>query len=380
MRILRYAYKDQAQGGWEFTPTELHNVNLLVGPTGSGKSRYLNSIFNIGEAVAQGKFLAGGIWQINFEIGTAKYVWQYEARGGNSEDATIAREFLTRTDPDGSSTKIVDRAEDQGFSYMGQRLPKLSKTTSALHLLRDEADVQPVFAGFGLIARRNFWGSDLQNACQMSNMPGTLVAQLKGGGPDAVRARNLLISMPIGPRVQALQETEKDNFELLVDQYKSIFPTIEDVYIKDGAQMVPEIAIGRVPVLAFKERNVTQPVLLHELSSGMQKVFLIMLDVLTLPEGSIYLVDEYENSLGTNAINFLPTFLSDFGAARQFLVTSHHPYLINSTPMQDWLVFKRIGSRVEIQQGDTLIKKYGLSKQDAFVQLMNDPEFRGLGL
>ena len=105
----------------------------------------------------------------------------------------------------------------------------------------------------------------------------------------------------------------------------------------------------------------------------MQKVLLIIADIITLPKGSIYIIDEYENSLGINAIDFLPEFLDAHGTDIQFLITTHHPYLINSMPMKKWRVFHRNGSRVSIKDGAEFEEKYGKSKQKAFVQLINDP-------
>ena len=70
---------------------------------------------------------------------------------------------------------------------------------------------------------------------------------------------------------------------------------------------------------------------------------------------------------------FSRNFLDEYGAGIQFLVTTHHPYLINSMPMKAWKVFHRNGSKVYIKGGEELEAKYGKSKQKAFVQLINDP-------
>jgi len=100
-----------------------------------------------------------------------------------------------------------------------------------------------------------------------------------------------------------------------------------------------------------------------------------MVDMFTLPDKTIYMIDEYENSLGINAINFLPEFLDDHGGDRQFILTTHHPYLINKVPISNWLVFSRKGSKVTIRQGDELKAKYSSSAQEAFTQLINDPAY-----
>ncbi len=105
----------------------------------------------------------------------------------------------------------------------------------------------------------------------------------------------------------------------------------------------------------------------------MQKVLLILTDIYTLPNGSIYLIDEYENSLGVSAIDFFPSFLTDLERDIQFIITSHHPYLINNIPVQNWLVFHRDGSQVQVRYGEENIKAYGESKQTRFLKLLNDP-------
>src|SRR6266513_5031058 len=119
----------------------------------------------------------------------------------------------------------------------------------------------------------------------------------------------------------------------------------------------------QVPVFTIRETKVAAPIPYQQISSGMQKVLLIVTDIVMLPPGSVYLIDEYENSLGINAINFLPSFLVEQGGANQFVITSHHPYLINAIPIKDWFVFNRVGSHITIKPGTELAAKYGRSKQ-----------------
>ncbi|NQT26088.1 ATP-binding protein [candidate division KSB1 bacterium] len=114
---------------------------------------------------------------------------------------------------------------------------------------------------------------------------------------------------------------------------------------------------------------------LNNLSSGMQKTLLILTDVHTLPPGSIYLIDEYENSLGVNSVNFFPNLLLEEDFKIQFLITSHHPYIINKIPIKNWYVFHRKGTEVKIIYGEKLITRYGKSKQQTYIKLLNDPFF-----
>jgi predicted ATPase len=108
----------------------------------------------------------------------------------------------------------------------------------------------------------------------------------------------------------------------------------------------------------------------------MQKVLLIIADVINSPADIIYMVDEYENSLGVNAIDFLPPFVGECGGKRQFIVTTHHPLLINAIPISDWFVFHRKGTQIRVTHGNELVEKYGKSKQQRFIQLINDPIYK----
>jgi ABC-type multidrug transport system ATPase subunit len=127
------------------------------------------------------------------------------------------------------------------------------------------------------------------------------------------------------------------------------------------------------PVFAVKEKNIENWIPIDKLSSGMKKVLLILLDAFIAPPESIYLIDEYENSLGINPINFFPTFLDELEKDIQFVITSHHPYIINNLPVDNWYIFHRKGNNITIRFGEENIKRLSKSKQQRFIQLINDP-------
>ncbi len=105
----------------------------------------------------------------------------------------------------------------------------------------------------------------------------------------------------------------------------------------------------------------------------MQKIFLLALDIFLMPDGGIILIDEYENSLGINALNIFPDLIYDTNINCQYLISSHHPYIINRVPIEDWLVFNRKGTFVRIKSGKELKDKYSKSNQQNFIKLINDP-------
>lgn len=85
------------------------------------------------------------------------------------------------------------------------------------------------------------------------------------------------------------------------------------------------------------------------------------------------MIDEYENTLGVNAIDFLPSFLAECGGARQFIITTHHPLLINAIPVTDRFIIHRTGPNIRVTHGDEVESRYGRLKQQRFIQPTNDP-------
>ena len=86
----------------------------------------------------------------------------------------------------------------------------------------------------------------------------------------------------------------------------------------------------QAPVFCIKEKEITNWISVNDISSGMQKIFLLILDLFLMKDSGILLIDEYENSLGINAINFLPDLIYTISEKCQFIITSHHPYIINT--------------------------------------------------
>ena len=164
-----------------------------------------------------------------------------------------------------------------------------------------------------------------------------------------------------------MKNSFEDIYSEICENFISTFPFVKRVDIKKL-----ESPFGLVPIFCLKEQNVNDWIPISEMSSGMQKVLFMLTDICSLPNGSIYFIDEYENSLGMNAINFLPEFLAEHQEKIQFFITSHHPYLINNIPVDNWYLCYRQGQNISIKYGRELVERYGKSKQKAFINLIND--------
>jgi len=370
MRIKSLIYADPREIGWSLDKLELKDgTNLFVGASGAGKSRVLNIIFNISAFVTRDQ-AANGQWTLHFEHSGVDYTWKCDvAPVGDDREGHVFSEELWIGSPDHPETSLFTRTETE-FRFGPKEVPKLAKKTSAINLLRDEDSVKPVYEAFSRVMRRLFWGSDLTAAIAFQAVPHQVVRKLEKR-PNLLDMFGLEVSLNVV--LYLLNRYFTDEFELVCDHFKRVFPFVTELRMTTADKVVGGPFGSDVPVAMVKERGIEKPVPLQNVSSGMQKVLLIITDIVTAPLGLLYMIDEYENSLGVNAIDFLPSFLSECGGGRQYIITTHHPLLINAIPVSDWFIFHRRGLHIRITHGREIEDKYGRSKQQRFIQLINDP-------
>ena len=365
MKIIEYKSCDKGKGEWDFSKIVLGKVNLLVGNSGTGKTRFLNTLFNLGYSAVNNQIKKRGFWEITFTINNKNYEWVFETEKLDDEKLVVAIDSLKEVLKNGEDRVIVERNRDT-FKFFEEDLPKLSKNVSSICLLKEEEEIAPIHKGFSSILRRNFWDAELQKNFAISSFPQKIFDNIiKKRDIEAIFTNDL----PVNYKLLFLSKTNRNKYNKVIEMYREIFPSIKSFEIKHTFMFMGNPA----PVTYVKEKNVRKEIPIHQLSSGMQKVLLLLVDMIILPNGGIFLIDEYENSLGINSINFLPTMLSTFDNDNQFIITSHHPYLINNIPVKDWQIFHRKGSKVTIKPGKDYEEKFGKSKQQHFLQLLNDP-------
>lgn len=374
--LKSYQFNSSPKDSWIFKTEDFGRINLLVGISGSGKSRFLNIIFNMGTAISNSSPFGPGEWNVQFSIDDIDYDWFLDVNGNNKTDSYIEREEL-RVHKNGKAEYLVDRNKEN-FIFLDNKLPKLQKNIPSISLLKEEDSISPLYNMFAHIQRRLFHESGLRDAIAYQNVPLSLISDLK---KDNDFEKMWKSTLTVNTKMYILQETYPDLYNIAIETFMEIFPFVQNCEVEPLDQSkipMPVVPNSITANFSIKEKGVSQRINLNGLSSGMQKVLLIITDILTLPKNSIYIIDEYENSLGVNAIDFLPEFLlSHAPIDSQFFITTHHPYLINSMPIENWRIFNRHGSHVEVKSGSQLKDKYGKSKQLAFTQLMNDPLYTG---
>ena len=366
MRFLQFKYRDYDPNLWDFSDFELRKLNLLVGQTSAGKTRLLNSIFNLGFSSLRQKVNKYGIWHARFKTNGKNYLYKLEVR---QKGPSISKEILT--EDDGSTKREIVKRDEQTFYFNDTLLPRLPSDQTSIRLLADEERIRPIADGFGRIQKRLFDQDELNKASQLSVVDRSLESLLheKQSLLDLWKAE---VSLSL--KLYYLKTCFSARYSAIVKQFMEVFPSITNCdIVRLKRENIPFETKGVVPVFVISEKRVKDRISVGDLSSGMKKVLLILTDIVSAPEGTVYLIDEYENSLGVNAIDFLPSFILDYESSIQFIISTHHPYLINEIGMDNWLLLTRNGSQVSITRGIELKKRYGMSKQQAFTQLVNDP-------
>jgi AAA15 family ATPase/GTPase len=361
MKILDYEFSEKY---WKFQHVKFQDINLIVGDSGSGKTRLLNTMFNLGSHVAKKQLGGVSVWKLTISIGNDIYEWRVSTILEEGK-VIVGEERLSQND------KLILEREKEIYSLNGMASVKLPKNEMSISTLREEELIKPLFEGFSRMLRRRFFADELEKLSSFWAANDKVLMRI-GESKDLNELYKA--DPPLNYRLFVLRQHFPNLFEKIINSYKSSFEFIEEAKIISSDKLDSlDLPFSSVPIFCIRERSIDKWIRLDELSSGMQKALLIITDLFSLPKDIIYLIDEYENSLGVGPINILPTILFSGEIEYQVFITSHHPYIITSFPITNWYIAHRKGSNVTFAYGKELESRYGLSKQDQYLQLLNDP-------
>jgi len=121
--------------------------------------------------------------------------------------------------------------------------------------------------------------------------------------------------------------------------------------------------------IKIKEQDSQNWIIDKDISSGMIKSLMFLATIELSPAGGIILIDEFENSLGVNCLDILTEDLLVNYRDLQFIITSHHPYIINNISPAYWKIVTRKGGVIQVHNAaDFHISQ---TRQKAFIDLIN---------
>lgn len=107
----------------------------------------------------------------------------------------------------------------------------------------------------------------------------------------------------------------------------------------------------------------------------MLKTIYYIAELITMSPNSLVLIDEFENGLGVNCIDILADILLNERNDLQFVITGHHPKIINQISNKKWKIIERNMETVT----NVTAEEYGIthSQHDAYFNLLNRWEYEG---
>ncbi|RWX44451.1 AAA domain-containing protein, putative AbiEii toxin, Type IV TA system [Candidatus Electrothrix aarhusensis] len=370
MRIKKISYTDKTTG-WELKSVSFNQLTLLVGASGVGKTRILNSILDL-KRIAAGDSLIGVKWHIEFlsSSGT-QYTWEGEFE--NSGVSTI-RSLLGDLDIGGASilselvyreNELIVERNNSDIIFNKIKTVRLSADQSVLHLLREEEQIKEAASEFKKII---FYNTERHDFYRHFRSLKSLDEKINRYD-DIEEVRNLSLSLT--EKLYFVYKRKRQLFDDIASSFIDIFPHVEDVQV---VSILTEIPMKNAPEailiqIQIKEKYASDWIDEYGISSGMLKTLVYIAQLQLCADSSLILIDEFENSLGINCIDELTSSIVSAERGLQFIITSHHPYIINNIKHTDWKIVTRKGGAVIAHDASAF--NFDKSKHKAFTQLIN---------
>lgn len=395
MSILRYEFKDKANP-WTLEPVEFADFSLLVGVSGVGKTRTLNSLSAVCAAgCGRNTGLYNCEWEIKVKTDKGHLTWRATTAGPpplrsfatriqtDAEDETGVEfhgerrpppVFLAEMIEDEQGNELVERNHDGILLGENSRPIKMKDTESVVSLLQEEDSIAPLYQSLRNVHR--------SRTAQWSfiRFDSGRIKKIEEEVASVEDLQNKLL--PMGQKAYVLQQKFTDEFTKVFEAYQEIFPQVQRISVGPLSQFrqsstEDELSVGLEFLnIAIEELGVEGYVLWEAMSAGMRRTLRHLLELALAPRGTVMLVDEYENSMGINCLDAVTEKLLAPTRDLQLIITSHHPYVINSVPLEHWRVVRRTGSTVRIVPASAIPSLATTSKQDAFTLLVNAAEYQ----
>lgn len=374
MRILELSYQNKSLK-WRLEKVAFSKLTLLVGISGVGKTQILKAINSL-RSIATGTTLNGIEWNVKFETNDKSiFEWsgafeqkerilnQYPGLSNSADidkkdKPAILYEHLTKDEK-----VLVDRSSKKLF-LNGEETPKLSPHKSSLDLFSYEDDISPASNAFLriLYSNPNVFQSDAIRLYDVGPFDSIIkkyntFEKLQDSDIDTII------------KLAVVNKSYIDVFNKIKERFIEIFPFVADIKIEPLDDEDMPIFFRETPRLQIREKGLNNWIRQEQISSGMIRTLMHIAEMFLWPEGTVILIDEFENSLGVNCIDILTEDLTTSNRRLQFIITSHHPYIINNISSNFWKVVRRKGGRVYIEDASAL--NLGTSSHESFIKLMN---------
>mgnify|MGYP002509874294 FL=1 len=345
------------------------DVTLLVGLSGVGKTQILNAVeYSLKLAVDKDIILRPYRVGIGIQIGNDVYEWFYEIgkMGGGGlileEDDRFGFVFEKLT----YNGKLIFERTEEKIAISGyDRVPQPKKDESLILQYSEDENFEALILGI-----RKLYSVEIELAVR-GGIRSESFSLLKSKVSDTLKKEKnvdfkAFSHLPAAAKIYIAKNYYYNFYVEIFDAVKELFIEIEDIDVEEDR--VREMYLVSVQVYGKK-------LLQHDISNGMLKTIYYIVELFTMSEDSLVLIDEFENGLGVNCIDLLSEIMLSERNDLQFIITSHHPKIINAIDMGKWRIIDRDINVVKNHGSES----YGIgnSQHDAYFNLINRWEFEG---
>lgn len=385
VKINWIEYKE-LDSGLTIEHTEFNdNVTLLVGKSGAGKTRILKAIQTLC-SIATNCFdnrLPPINAKVCFSIDTEdRYTWEIKTEREADKETTMLPDlffdedipFILGTNIENAkrtvfvsekmtlNRKIIFKRDKKGVVSFGdykRKMPTPKNDSSLISLYQDDSLITQIYSHMNSIYQ-------IKNN-DFNSMPSSVIQRIGNSFEDF---KNLEINeyrkkfphtYPLTAKIYLLKNTNDYLYQAFINNFKAIFPDVENIAIKEASNESQQHNI------CITTNDIDIPY--SNISSGMKKTMHFLCDMLTISNDNIILIDEYENSLGVNCLEEVLEFIFSLRRDLQYIVTSHHPYIIHNINRHQCKIVQRSGSVITVTNADKLIKVN--NQHDFFDELLD---------
>ncbi len=364
MKIISLSFSDKSRE-WTLNNMFFNKLTLLVGASGVGKTQILRALVSLKE-IAEGNSLNGVSWNVLFETNDSNiYLWEgeFETNENGEDKSKIWYEKLFLNEK-----LIVDR-NSKSIIFNEIETIKLSQKESIIHLLQEEDTIKEACNSILKIHFSNQFGVAENKELDFDAIKSDLIAKFDSLKKIQESDFHYFVKLFL------IELADNKHFNIIKQRFIDIFPTVEDLRFFVSLEPNPlKYNVTKKIVFKIKEYRVDKWIPASNISWGMMRTLKHLSELYLCSEGTVFLIDEFENSLGINCINEITADLLKTRRQLQFILTSHHPYIINSIHYNNWkLVTRNAGV---INTHDVAKFNIGKSKHDAFMQLIQLEEYQ----
>ena len=343
-------------------------LTLLVGASGVGKTQILNALRQICQFAGNRKMTRKNAFEAELGFATKdnkEYIWKIK---------TSLQDKRLEADVEGIGIRVLEESlsytngnliffkNEEGVTISGyEQVPMSKENESLISQYQNMANVNEVYWELRMMESSNL-EEDMSDFTPSDFFLDDVSKNKKIGIELAERFASSAMVSPF-VRFGTMKLIELPEYASIHDsaleQFQDIFPTIQDIDYVENEMNQYGIAI----------KTNDHWVMQKNISSGMLKSSWHIINILTVEKDAVIMMDEFENGLRIKCIDVVSNMILEERPDIQIIMTSHHPYIINCIPMENWLITRRVGKKVQTISAQDY--HLGQSKHEAYIELMN---------